>query len=269
MATKLINYNSNIISEEKAPQLLPNSVFRSKDGLFESMLMLDNQIQLLPFHFARLDKGMLQLGFVFPFLFDLSFFEKEILKTVQANHIAPNGRIRFQVFKEHHQDCNFIVEVVDVEPSVYAYNQEGWKLGLVNNNWKHLDDTTALKAINPNLYTSTNDLVKQNNWDDLLLVNDGFISESGTANLFIVRDDVIYTPPLSQGCIAGVMRTYVIDAIQKMELRFFEKPISTEMLLQADEVFLTNAVRRIKWVGKIENKKYLYKYSLWLSGNFF
>ena len=251
----MLNFNGIIIAEENAPQLLPNSVFRSKEGLFESMLLLNNQIQLLPLHFSRLQKGMQQLEFEFSNHFNEAIFEKEILKTAAANQITPNGRIRFQVFKEGNS-CSFIVEVFDIEPSVYEYNQEGWRLGLVNNDWKLLDETSSLKSINPHLYTSANSIVRQNNWDDLLLVNNGFISESGTANLFIVRDEVVYTPPITHGCIAGVMRTHVLDYLQRKSFRFFEKPISIDKLLQADEVFLTNAVRRIKWVREIEQQSF-------------
>lgn len=257
----MLNYNGNIIAEENAPPLLPDSVFRNKDGLFESMLLLNNQVQLLPLHFSRLQKGMQQLGFEFPFHFKEDFFEKEILKTASANNIAPNGRIRFQVFKEENA-CSFIVEVFDIDPWVYEYNKEGWRLGLVKNDWKNLDETAALKSINPVLYTSTNGIVAQNNWNDLLLMNDGFISESGTANLFIVRDEVVYTPPIAQGCIAGVMRTHVLDLLQRKNLRFFENPISIDMLMQADEIFLTNAVRRIKWVSEIEEQSFRNQFSL-------
>jgi branched-chain amino acid aminotransferase len=264
-----LNYNNNIIPEEQAPQLLPQSVFRSKEGLFESMLLIENKIQLIPLHFARLEKGIKQLNYAFPFPFDISFFEEAVLKTAKANSIYSFGRIRFQVFKDINNSCSFIVEVFPMEASVFEYNEIGWKLGLVNNDWKNLDENASLKSINPNLYTSTLGLVKENGWNDLLLVNDGFISESGTANFFIVRDEVVFTPPIAQGCIAGVMRTHVLASIHQMGLKCFEKPISTEMLLQADEVFLTNAVRRIKWVSEIDKKKFFNNFSFSLSKKLF
>jgi branched-chain amino acid aminotransferase len=127
-------------------------------------------------------------------------------------------------------------------------------LGLVNNDWKSLDETAMLKAINTNLYTSASNMVKQNGWNDLLLVNNGFISESGTANLFIVKGNIVFTPPISEGCIAGVMRSFILSKLNEMKIQVHECPVSVEMLMNADEVFLTNAVRRIKWIKEIENK---------------
>jgi branched-chain amino acid aminotransferase len=71
------------------------------------------------------------------------------------------------------------------------------------------------------------------------------------ANIFWLKDGQLYTPPLSEGCVAGVMRRYIIERIPVTE-----SMLDTDTLYVADEVFLTNTIRRIKWVSVIADKTY-------------
>ena len=67
---------------------------------------------------------------------------------------------------------------------------------------------------------------------------------------------MIQTPPLSEGCIAGVMRRYIITMLAEKGVHVQEKILTKEELINADEVFISNAVKRIKWVDSFGNKHY-------------
>ena len=98
---------------------------------------------------------------------------------------------------------------------------------------------------------------KKNNLDDCILLNNPErICDTSVANIFIIKDKNIFTPPLTEGCIAGVMRRWVIEKIEIEGNAVIEKPLSIEGLKQADEVFLTNSIHPIRWVKQFQNIQY-------------
>ena len=98
---------------------------------------------------------------------------------------------------------------------------------------------------------------KEKGLDDMLILNDNNqILESSHSNVFMVSNGVLYTPSLSDGCLAGTMRMQVINLALKNGLKVYESSILPSNLLVADEVFLTNAVRGITWVGGYRTKRY-------------
>ena len=69
---------------------------------------------------------------------------------------------------------------------------------------------------------------------------------------FWTKSDKIYTPPLSEGCVAGVMRGQILNS----GLDIHESILSEDILFNADEVFLTNVITGIRWVKQCGNKVY-------------
>src|SRR5690606_32293995 len=99
-------------------------------------------------------------------------------------------------------------------------------------------------------------------WNDALILNHQHrIIESAIANIFWVKDEQLYTTPLSEGCIAGVMRRHLLTASAKMGILIQEIPLTQKELHQADEVFLTNAIRRMKWVKEIADSVYSHSFT--------
>ncbi len=67
---------------------------------------------------------------------------------------------------------------------------------------------------------------------------------------------MIYTPALTEGCVAGVMRKYIIGQLAVTGFNCIEKEITVEELLNADEVFLTNSIYNMRWVKNINDKTF-------------
>ena len=72
----------------------------------------------------------------------------------------------------------------------------------------------------------------------------------------MIKDETICTPLLSEGCVAGVMRKWLIKKIREQGFTLNEKTITEEDLMNAEEVFLSNSIYNIRWVSSLENKKY-------------
>jgi branched-chain amino acid aminotransferase len=83
--------------------------------------------------------------------------------------------------------------------------------------------------------------------DEALFLNTaGNVCEATTANVFAVRDEIVATPPLSAGCLAGITRERVLQLCRALELEAEERDLSAHSLRTADELFLTSSTRGVQ-----------------------
>lgn len=155
------------------------------------------------------------------------------------------------------QNPEFIIECFPLDPSTTTLNENGLIIGIAEGLQKSPDAIANLKTSNSLIYAVAAQQANEHKWNDALILNtSGHIIESTIANIFWIKDNSIYTPPLSSGCIAGVMRRFIIATLADKGIGVQEKELSKEILLSADEVFLTNAIKGIKWVSDLENTKF-------------
>jgi branched-chain amino acid aminotransferase len=76
------------------------------------------------------------------------------------------------------------------------------------------------------------------------------------ANIFWIKNQMVHTPPLSEGGVAGVTRKFLLQKLPGAGYTVNEKELTVDDLLSADEIFLTNAVRGIRIVGKVRDQNY-------------
>ena len=86
----------------------------------------------------------------------------------------------------------------------------------------------------------------------LMLDKNGYISEGSGENIFIVKDDVLFTPS-TEHCLNGITRQSVMQIAEDLQLKIFEKDIDYEYLLNADEAFFTGTAVEITPISKIDN----------------
>jgi len=87
--------------------------------------------------------------------------------------------------------------------------------------------------------------------DNLLLNERGEVSECTAANIYGLRQGVVYTPPLSSGCLAGVTREVLLEIAPRNGVTIVEKTLTLDELYQADEVFITSTTREVQPVSRI------------------
>jgi branched-chain amino acid aminotransferase len=113
------------------------------------------------------------------------------------------------------------------------------------------------KTCNSLVYVMAGIYRKENSLDEVFVLNNsGFLCEAMSANVFVVYKKKVYTPALSEGCIAGVMRSVVMKLAKENKIEVIEAQINPDILNEAEEVFLTNASRGIQWVMGFNNKRY-------------
>jgi len=88
----------------------------------------------------------------------------------------------------------------------------------------------------------------------ILLDTTGHVSEGTGENIFMVRDDVIYTPPAS-GVLGGLTRDSIITLAGDLGYEVREIPIGRDMLYVADEVFFTGTAAELTPIREIDSRK--------------
>ena len=261
--SNFFNYNGKLFENSKAVITPANRSLRYGDGLFETIKMFNDEIQLKNYHFDRLFSGMKLLEFEIPASFTPHFFQQQITSLCKKNNHGAAARVRLNVFRGNGNKNDlennlpgFIIESFSIEYSPQL-NANGLMLKLFQKAKKSCDEYANLKSNNYLPYAMAALHAKHNNADDCILLNTyGRICDTSIANIFIIKDDLIYTPPLAEGCIAGVMRRAVFEKLPQAGYHVQEKPISIHELENADEVFLTNAIRGVRWVKQFLNKTY-------------
>jgi len=254
---KFLPYNALLVSAT-------NSALRCGWGIFETLLMENEVIALANYHWERLWKGIEKMQFETPAGFTSEFLEEEIRKTITKNQVEKLCRVRLQLFTElqngfdpERKASQYLIECFPLEHGITEWNENGWKCGIAEGIVKQQDDFSALKTCNMQPYFFAAQQAKEKKWNDAFIKNQqGNIIESSIANIFWVKEEQVYTVLLSEGCIAGVMRRYVLENCRAQGIPVYEKSLTKAALLDADEIFLTNAIRKIKWVSEVEMHTY-------------
>jgi branched-chain amino acid aminotransferase len=240
-----------------------NRALRYGDGLFETIRMSKGRILNMEFHFERLFSGMNILQFNIPEYFSPEFFVQKVNELLLKNFHGENARIRLMIFRgeggifdsENHT-CDYIIETWPLSEKI-ELNEDGLIVDIFPDARKSCDPFSNLKSNNylPSLMAGL--FAKKNKLNDAIILN-AFdrVCESAIANIFIIKDVNIYTPPLSEGCVAGIMRRWILEKFPFKNYNVIEKNFSIDDLLMADEVFLTNSIQLIRWVKKIRKKNY-------------
>ncbi len=257
-------FNGKFYTEATAVVGPGNRGLRYGDGLFETMKMQDGQLVLADGHFARLWKGMAVLGFDVPRLFTPEKLIEEISVLAAKNKHHKNARVRLQVFRGNgglydaiNHIPDYIIETWELPGGNGSLNNNGLVLGIYTAAKKSCDVLSNLKHNNYLPYIMAALHAKKEKWNDALLLNSfERVCDSAIANVFIIKNNSIFTPSLSEGCVAGIMREHIIQELKTSAWRVNEAAITVDDVLNADEVFLTNSIYNIRWVQSIGSVVY-------------
>lgn len=252
----MVNYNGILYENKIALFGSENRLLRYGDGLFESIMVAEDCILLLNYHYSRLTEGMKFLQFKSQTDFDLSFMSGQILRLCGSG----NYRIRFSVFRNDgglflpaDNSYSFLIESQKAKGPIFKLNKKGLELGIYREINTHYDNLSSFKTCNSLPYILCRKWADTLDWDDALLTDqDGMLAEASGSNLFLIMPEEIITPTLSSGCVNGVMRSFVKEVLSRYQIPVIEKEIETNDLKLAKGAFLTNASSGIRWIRKIE-----------------
>lgn len=249
----LVYFNGNILPATTPLFPASHRGLRYGDGLFETMRCANGKIPFLPLHIERLQAGMKALGMEQPSAFGIPFFEKEIKKILPATE---NARVRLTLTRKgggtytpETDAVDFLIEATPLQLLPPAIAQSGFlkDFPISPSPW------SAYKTANSLPYVLASRAKKERGWEEGVLLNQaGRVADACHSNVFAVMKGVLCTPPVAEGALAGILRSAIVQLWGKdLEIR----PIEVRELLEADEIWFTNAVQGIRRVENFEGKR--------------
>jgi aminodeoxychorismate lyase len=261
---QFLNCNGKIEKENTPVIFADNRGFRYGDGLFETIKMVKGNLIFSNEHFSRLWRGMQLLQFDIPRHFSPEMLEEQIIALAKKNGHEKTARVRLSVYRGNgglydiinHQP-NYIIQTWQIQYDNGHLNSNGLVLGIYAEAKKSCDILGNIKHNNYLPYVLAALKAKKEKWNDAVILNtNSKICDTTIANIFLVKDNIISTPALIEGCVAGVMRDFVLRELRRKGYQILDKSISVEELMKADEIFLTNAISNIRWVKQLGDKNY-------------
>ncbi|MFN4082593.1 MAG: aminotransferase class IV [Bacteroidia bacterium] len=225
------------------------------DLLLETIKVVNAKPLLVSYHYNRLLKSAATLNYKLPDDFNFEKFcnqlQHAIIEAGGENNFKNQYRLRYILYRKskgfylpHENVTDYHIDVFLFEPNA---NIERLKVGIYRNQQKASGPLSNLKTGNALVYVMASIWAKQQGFDDALILNEhGRIIEATASNLFWVKNDITYTPPLSEGCVAGVYREFLLN-----EEKITEKVCSINDLELADEIFITNALWQKRYINLI------------------
>ena len=260
----MVNFNGNI-QENSSISIENNRGFLFGDSVFETIKVLDNKVLFLEDHYFRLMASMRICRMEIPMNFTMEYFETQILNLVQSLNNANSYRVRFSVYRDSEgfylpksRNVQFIVTASPLDLDLYVFGKENYEVELYKDFYVTKQLLSTLKTNNKMLQITGSIFANENGYDNCLVLNDEKnVIEALQSNIFMKTGNVVSTPPVSDGCLNGIMRKQILEILKKMEgIEVKETSISPFDLQKADELFLTNVISGIQPITKYRKKEY-------------
>ena len=258
-------YDGVLVSPDVPLLTSTNRAFRYGDGLFETIRFHKGAPLYWEAHYQRLLKGMAVLQMATGSFPSRQKVRDSIIDLVVKNRIFADARVRLTVFRKGEglytpdkMQVSWLIEATNLGQTGYSFPEKGLKVEIYKDFPKLFSPVSPYKTVASLPYVMAGIYCKENNLDDCLVVNgQGKLIESFNSSLFWVKENVVYTPLVSTGCIDGVIRKIVLDVVRQLGFKMVESMGATENdILQADEVFLTNTISGIRWVAAFREQRY-------------
>ena len=261
----MININGTILEDSEAYLSVDNRGFAYGDAVFET-IKVNSKPLFWEAHYFRLMASMRILRMEIPMHFTPEFLESQIMDLVDTqSEKAKSYRVKLTVFRATggyytptSNAVKFTIALTPLDSDIYNSHTDSCEIELFKDYFIAPNLLSTLKTNNKAINVVGSIFAKENNYDNCLLLNTNKnIIEALNGNVFLVKDNVIKTPPLADGCLKGIIRDQLIDMISKSDnYDLIETSISPFELQKADEIFITNVIQGIKPVTKFRKKTY-------------
>ena len=241
--------NSEFINEQDLIIKSSNRAFNYGDGFFETIKIINSKPFNFPAHYARFSLAceVLKLKHKETLISLLSV----INNLINQNKLI-NGSVKIHVsrreggkYQPKYNGCEVMINTC----SGLGFEQNiPVTLCLFSDEVKTIGRLSNIKSVNAGVSVLGAIHAKELGFENAILRNtNGNYIEATNSSLFIIKDNVIYTPPISDGCIDGTMRAWILN-----NYKLIEKSLSLTDIKQSDEVFITNALTGITAVKTVE-----------------
>ena len=252
----LVYFNGNIVSHEEVKISLFDRAFLFADGVYEALRTYHGKLFRLDDHIKRLKYSLKEIDLAFD---DFDLIEDISGKLAEINNIENEYSVYLQIsrgisFPRSHSYDDFI------SPNIFAFvkpikdnnkeKNEGEKVILEKDlRWSRCDikSTSLLPAV------MANQKAIRNGAYEAILYRDYLITEGSHTNFFAIKDNKVFTAPLSNYILDGVTRKVLLELCHENKIDAFEQYIKLEELKTFDEFFVTGTTTEITPVVQIDD----------------
>ncbi|WP_112180020.1 MULTISPECIES: D-amino-acid transaminase [Paraliobacillus] len=224
------------------------------DGIYEVIRVYNGDCYLLSKHIDRLFRSAEAIKLTLPFTKEQ--VRIELKQLVKVNQLTTNGKIYLQVTrgsaKRDHifpaVEANFYAYVEELERPVEKLQFGVKAITLPDIRWQNC----YIKSLNllPNV------MAKQEAFEqgcfEAILHRDGIVTECSSSNVYLVKDNIIYTHPETNQILHGCVRDRIKTFIHALDMELAETAFVTDDLAYADEVFLTSSTAEVMPIVEVD-----------------
>ncbi|GGD40696.1 aminotransferase class IV [Muriicola marianensis] len=262
----MINIDGQLVADSSFYLNAENSVFARGDGLVETVRVLQGKVIFWEEHYLRLMASMRILRMEIPMNFTMEFLEEELRKTIDQSGLNDKAVIaRIYVFPKNSDGpgdpdrlATYLIQLKPLSSPFYLHEDSHYEVDLYKDFYIQAGMLSTLPTVSSVLKSIGTVYALENGYADCILLNDQKnVVQTLKGNLFLVGNNKIKTPPLSDGCDNNVLRKKVIELIEKSkEYEIEEGSISPFELQKADELFITEISSGIQSVSRYRRTEF-------------
>ena len=250
-----------------------NRAFAYGDCIRETIHTCADRLCFFDMHLTHLRLGMEAAMMAIPekFYNKDGAFAREVSKLITKNRVFRGSTITITVFRASYNPkstkpdtIEYTVQCEPLDELGYSLNSRGLKLGIAPQN--------MMMTISPmsNYYTSDNEILRvairkqcfKDRLDDIITVNTAghIVETANSGNLFIIKNNTIYTPPLADGCRADVMRRVILEKVAPSlgYTTVSDKPLrESDINSKVEEMFVASTRDGIQWVAAYKSLRFM------------
>ena len=251
-----VYFNDKYIPHEEVKVSPFDRAFLFSDGVYEALRTYNEKLFRLDDHLERLKYSLNELDINFN---DFDLLETICAKLAEINNIKSEYSVYLQISRgvsfprTHNYENNLTPNVFSFVKPIKDNSKEitaGVKVVLEKDlRWLRCDikSTSLLPSIMANQVAITK------NAYEAILFRDDFITEGSHTNFFAIKNDKVFTAPLSNYILNGVTRKFVLELCKKNKIDFCEERIKAKDLKIYDEFFITGTTTEVTPVIQIDD----------------
>lgn len=259
----MVNFNGTLV-EQTSNSLSENRGFLFGDAVFETFKIVDGRLLFVEDHYFRLMSAMRILRMEIPMNFTMEFIEQQILELVQTNGLQSSARVRMTVFRNgggfylpENNEVSYLIQCSALKSKHYLLNSNRYEVDLYKDFFVSKQLLSTIKSTNKAIQITGSIFANENGLQNCLLLNDSKnVIEALNGNLFMLKSGKLSTPPISEGCLNGIMRKQILTISKSMDIEVIEEPISPFDLQKADELIITNVITGVQPITKYRKKDF-------------
>jgi 4-amino-4-deoxychorismate lyase len=232
------------------------------DGVFETIAYRGGSPEFLEQHITRLLNGCRILHINFGQIDHLRAELEGVFKTLDSDSTVIKITITRGVGGRGYFSDNSAIPTRIIATYSYPIYPEGYQVDGVTLRFCEQTLSVNRRLAGIKHMNRLEQVLARNEWSDpaiaegIMSNEEGSIIECTMSNIFVVADNVLTTPLVTQAGIAGVMRGQIIQLATRNGISVEERAISRQQLAQADEVFICNSIIGVWPVSGITTTRY-------------